>query len=189
EEYLLEVVHLEGPALSSLTHCKCCSKEVATFYRCKECFGGQILCKSCTVQCHIQHPLHHIKEWNGNCFIRMTLQAMGLQVQLGHLPEIPCPCPMTMPSFMVLHINGLHVITVNFCACDHVIEYGLPHQQLFQKRWFPAMFEQPQMCAPFSLLNHFQLATLQAKVTMYDYYGALEKLLNNSGLLHPPICC
>ena len=88
---------------------------------------------------------------------------------------------------MVLHVNGLHAVHLDFCACERVLEYGLPRQQLLRRQWFPATFEQPQTCATFSMLDHFQMATLQAKVTMYDYYSALEKLTDNSGLYTPRV--
>ncbi|KAJ7858428.1 hypothetical protein B0H13DRAFT_1640476 [Mycena leptocephala] len=51
--------------------------------------------------------------------------------------------------------------------------------------WFPATHERPHTAATFAVLDQFHQETLQAKVTMYDFYGVLEKLTNNTGVKPP----
>jgi hypothetical protein len=55
-------------------------------------------------------------------------------------------------------------------------------QQLMRREWFPATHIEPQTCCTFRVLQHFHMQTLQGKIAAYDYYGALEKLTDNTGL-------
>lgn len=135
-------------------------------------------------------PLNRIdipQKWDGQCFQRTTLRDEGLVIQLGHPPGEACACYTTVNEFVVLHVNGIHVLPVRFCACDKVHTHGSPRQQLLRRQWFPATFEQPQTSATLRLLEHFHLQTLQGKVTIYDYYSALQKLTDNTGLLKVPV--
>ncbi len=84
-------------------------------------------------------------------------------------------------------MNGLNQIAVDFCACEHVGTYGLMRQQLLRHRLFPATIDQPQTCSTFSLLEHYRMQALQSKITMYDYYMALEKLTENRGFASVPV--
>ncbi|KAJ8503496.1 hypothetical protein ONZ45_g10817 [Pleurotus djamor] len=189
EEYLLELVLLEGPAQSNLTQCDRCLEDIEEggLYRCKECFFGQLLCRMCLIETHEDNPLHSIERWNGDFFARSSLHDAGLKVHLGHPPGEACPLPSVVKEFVILHINGIHTLCVQFCMCDQVSIHGTGRQQLLRRRWFPATFDQPQTCATFCLLKHFQMQTLQAKTTSYDYYSALQKLTDNSGLVSLPM--
>ncbi|KAJ7896110.1 hypothetical protein B0H14DRAFT_2198637, partial [Mycena olivaceomarginata] len=47
-----------------------------------------------------------------------SLHALGLRVQLGHLPGTRCSEPIQLhKSFTVLHINGIHHVMVDACDC------------------------------------------------------------------------
>ncbi|KAL4261007.1 hypothetical protein AB1N83_010110 [Pleurotus pulmonarius] len=189
QEYLMEFVRLEGPGAITTSKCGACDLDIKDGlpYRCKDCFSGLLLCEGCLLRAHYEHPLHVIEKWDGRCFKRSTLRDAGLIVQLGHTPGEACACYNTVNEFVVLHVNGIHVLTIRFCACDEVHGHGSPRQQLLRRRWFPATFEQPQTSATFRLLEHFHMQTLQGKVTIYDYYSALQKLTDNTGLERIPI--
>ncbi|KAG9218105.1 hypothetical protein CCMSSC00406_0010126 [Pleurotus cornucopiae] len=189
QEYLMEFVRLEGPGAITTSKCGACDLDIKDGlpYRCKDCFSGLLLCEGCLLRAHYEHPLHVIEKWDGRCFKRSTLRDAGLIVQLGHTPGEACACYNTVNEFVVLHVNGIHVLTIRFCACDEVHGHGSPRQQLLRRRWFPATFEQPQTSAMFRLLEHFHMQTLQGKVTIYDYYSALQKLTDNTGLERIPI--
>ncbi|KAF8174153.1 hypothetical protein K438DRAFT_1610202, partial [Mycena galopus ATCC 62051] len=45
----------------------------------------------------------------------------------------------------------------------------------------------PQTCAMITVLEKFHQDTLQLKMTMYDFYGVLKKLRDNTGI-KPPDC-
>jgi hypothetical protein len=119
--------------------------------------------------------------WNGDFFEEVSLKSLGLHVQLGHRVGETCSDRRTIPSFTVLHVNGLHDITVDFCNCDKT-RAGEWRTQLMRVRWYPATLTDPHSCATFEVLNQFHILTLQGKVTTYDYYNGLEKLRNNASL-------
>ncbi|KAJ7901050.1 hypothetical protein B0H14DRAFT_3422958 [Mycena olivaceomarginata] len=79
-------------------------------FRCKNCFGDQLLCPDCMVATHGTNPLHRIERWDGGCFVPSSLCALGLRVQLGHPPGECCSEPLALHSshFVVLHTNGIH---------------------------------------------------------------------------------
>ncbi|KAF8223643.1 hypothetical protein L208DRAFT_1315811, partial [Tricholoma matsutake] len=52
-------------------------------------------------------------------------------------------------DFVVLHINGIHVLNVNFCGCDGALTaYG----QLLEVGWWPSMPLEPQSAASMAVL-------------------------------------
>jgi hypothetical protein len=65
------------------------------------------------------------------------------------------------------------------------MEAGPPAIQLLRAGWFPATHERPQTCASLAVLGRFHQDTLQSKMTMYDFYGVLEKLMDNTGIKPP----
>ncbi|PBK59996.1 hypothetical protein ARMSODRAFT_1027004 [Armillaria solidipes] len=63
-------------------------------------------------------------------------------------------------SFKVLHMTGIHDITVNYCGCERQL---LPHVQLLQHEFL-------------------HLLSLCSKVSVYDFYQTLEKTSANTGM-------
>ncbi|KAJ7811956.1 hypothetical protein B0H14DRAFT_2606144 [Mycena olivaceomarginata] len=140
----------------------------------------------CMVLAHCSNPLHRIEEWDGAFFVASSLRALGLHVQLGHLPGDRCAEPVPLHSnFVVLHVNGIHEVAVDACDCEHHATAGPPEEQLQCAGWFPATDVRPRTCATMEMLDHFLLQTYQAKTTMYDYYSVLEKCTNNTGIKPP----
>ncbi|KAJ8481555.1 hypothetical protein ONZ45_g15279 [Pleurotus djamor] len=187
-EYLHEFLRLEAPDLEHLKICVSCGSNIEDSlpYRCLECLFDRSVCRNCLVMTHQTHPLHVVERWNGKYFSKSSLRDAGLKVQLGHSLGETCALPRIFDNFVVLHTNGIHRVCVQMCTCDKAPTHGHPRQQLLRRRWYPATFDQPQTCATFSLLKHFQMQTLQAKTISYDYYAALEKLTDNSGLQNVP---
>lgn len=68
-----------------------------------------------------------------------------------------------------------------FCGCHEAHLSGLPRQQLLQNGWFPSTHAKPQTAFTIQLLNLYHLSTLHGKITMYDFYGSIEKLTDNTG--------
>ncbi|KAF7345872.1 CxC2 domain-containing protein [Mycena venus] len=105
---------------------------------------------------------------------------------LGHDPHKRCTTPEPSKSgFVTLHCNGIHDVLVDFCGCHLANASGPPEVQLLRVGWFPATHECPHTVATFAVLEQFHLETLQAKVTMYDFYTVLERLTNSCGLKPP----
>ncbi|KAG2126618.1 hypothetical protein DEU56DRAFT_872880 [Suillus clintonianus] len=160
EEYLLEELRLEG----------------------RDCFGPEIMCKTCCLLKHAHHPLHIINKWNGIYFERTALADMGLRVQLGH-EGMPCLCPQRGHiSFVVIHTNAIHRVHVDFCGCHQRISH---RQQLLRCEWYPATLHFPQSACTKRVLEFFLVLTWSSKVSGYEFYSSLERLTDNTGLNVP----
>ena len=60
DEYLRESIRVEGRGDCDHSCCPFCSSATPE-YRCSDCFGTQLLCKSCFLQAHQYLPLHTVK--------------------------------------------------------------------------------------------------------------------------------
>ncbi|KIL55027.1 hypothetical protein M378DRAFT_49831, partial [Amanita muscaria Koide BX008] len=171
-----ELLRQDG-LVDSLDHELCIScKKLDGMYKCKDCFsGGLLCCCDCLVNAHQDHPLHRIEIWNGRFFAVVTLQSLGLRVQLGH-GGAPCPLPSTGPTnFCIFDTSGIHYISVDFCDCRII------HQrtQLLRARWFPATFNRPKTAFTFDCLDTFHELTLQGKTPLYDFYHTVLHKTDN----------
>ncbi|KAF7313390.1 CxC2 domain-containing protein [Mycena chlorophos] len=147
-------------AAAKTSHCRRCSRGPA-LVRCVECLS-EMVCADCCVAMHDENPLHWVEMWTGEYFKRISLQSLGLRIQLGHPPRETCSIPRsTSTNFTVIHTNGIHT--------------------LLRRRWYPATVDQPNTCATFSCLDTAQTLSLQAKISTYDYYASLEWLTDGSG--------
>jgi hypothetical protein len=124
------------------------------------------------------------QKWNNVYFKKISLKAMGLRVQLGHV-NTPCVLPVAgHQDFIVLHTNGLHYVAVDFCGCNERI----PHrQQLCKSEWFPVTVYQPQTCVTFRLLDLFHIVTLTGKLSAHEFYRSLEHLTDNLDIKIPKV--
>ncbi|KAJ6514372.1 hypothetical protein C8R47DRAFT_1206735 [Mycena vitilis] len=198
DEYLAELIRLEGRGDVCVTHCPTCPATTPPEmprYRCKDCMIPDLFCKHCCLVDHARHPLHRIEYWDGTQFTQkywddvkrkwtpLTLKEMGLRVQLGHCVNEVCEAPQAgHKNFTVIHNNSIHDVAVDFCGCKDAAIVGSRRQQLLRRSWFPATHREPQTCSTFVGLETFHIMTLQGKVTTYDYYSGLEKLTDNTGL-------
>ncbi|KAF7325365.1 CxC2 domain-containing protein [Mycena sanguinolenta] len=206
DAYISALMRRDGTGddgLSGTVCCPACHAPVADF-RCRDCFGDTMYCSSCIVQKHGENPLHRIEKWHcvvredrenpsfrnekwhSGFFVRTSLATLGLRVQLGHRPHERCAAPEpARTGFVTLHTNGIHEVLVDFCGCERAQDAGSPEIQLLRAGWFPATHERPQTCATITVLERFHQDTLQSKMTMYDFYGVLEKLTDNTGIKPP----
>ncbi|KAF8182182.1 hypothetical protein K438DRAFT_1600936, partial [Mycena galopus ATCC 62051] len=186
DEYLAELIRLEGRGNVCTTHCPTCPDTVPVavpLYRCKDCDVRDLFCNNCCVLAHVRNPLHRIERWNDSHFERVTLKSMGLRMQLGHRLGEVCDAPLAGHSnFMVVHNNCMHDVAIDYCGCTDESIVGSRRQQLLRRVWYPATHKEPRTCTTFVGLETFHIMTLQGKVTTYDYYSGLEKLSDNTGL-------
>ncbi|KAG1843286.1 hypothetical protein DFJ58DRAFT_665409 [Suillus subalutaceus] len=190
EEYLLEELHLEGRGIFATTPCSCSNIGNTILqehlYRCEDCFGPEILCKSCYLLKHAlpsftyhQCECFKVLKWNGIHFERTTLADMGLRVQLGH-EGMPYLCLQRGHiSFVVIHTNVIHQVNVDFCGCHQRISHC---QQLLRCEWYPATLHFPQSACMKRVLEFFLILTWSSKVSGYEFYASLERLTDNTGL-------
>ncbi|KAJ7155748.1 hypothetical protein C8R46DRAFT_910450 [Mycena filopes] len=176
----------KNPQKSTKQRNKSTSRNQKPEFRCRDCHGGLVYCRTCIVARHLENPLHRIYHWNGDFFERTTLAKLGLRVQLGHSPFKRCTAPKpSKKGFVTLHSNGIHEVEVDFCGCEGAAAAGTPDIQLLRAGWFPATHDRPHTAATFAVLDQFQQVTCQAKTTMYDFYHTLEKLTSNAGDILP----
>lgn len=90
-------------------------------------------------------------------------------------------CPLPVPchrDFRVLHTNGIHDVAISYCGCPRALP---PHIQLLRRGLYPASQVSARTCVTFTLLRLIHLLSLTSKISMYDFYRALERLTNNCG--------
>ncbi|KAK7018429.1 CxC2 domain-containing protein [Favolaschia claudopus] len=182
DEYLREFLRLDGCGDASEDLCPGCGVHPPRI-RCRDCHSGLLYCAECCVRNHGDNPLHVVECWDGRCFTLTSLKALGLKIWFGH-PGCSRRHSGHM-NFVVLDITGIHEVNVEFCACERRPEMGCFRTQLLRRRWFPATDVQPRSAATFRLLDYFQKLTLQAKTTMWDFYCALERLIDGAGDVPP----
>lgn len=130
-------------------------------------------CDSCIVSKHRNDPLHGIEKWNGKCFERQDLFALGVKLYLGHGGEL---CPGTggevydVAEIGIMDVNGIHHVGVVYCCCP---QHKTPAMQLLQAGVFPSSMRQPMSGFTFRCLQSFHLMSAVSKMSAYDYARAV----------------
>ncbi|KAF6747607.1 hypothetical protein DFP72DRAFT_854183 [Ephemerocybe angulata] len=83
-----------------------------------QCYWLQGLVKAGKRLLHKHRPFDRSEVWTGTHFAQAMFKPLGLRIQLGHIGDVTCPCPMTVydDSFVVIHSNGVHEISVSISA-------------------------------------------------------------------------
>ncbi|KAG1717453.1 hypothetical protein EDD22DRAFT_983898 [Suillus occidentalis] len=176
--FLLEFICLEGRGDLAQTTCFC--GEADPIYQCQDCHGAELVCLSCTLHIHKRQPLHRIECWNGTSFQTTTLKALGVHFQLGHPIGVQCVnlIPTFNDDFIIINYNGVHEVGLNFCGC----ESAQPHiTQLLRVHLFPATTLDPKSAATFHVLEYFQMLSFESKVSAWEFYNTVARLMDNTG--------
>ncbi|KAI0650174.1 hypothetical protein C8Q79DRAFT_1108642 [Trametes meyenii] len=194
DEYLDELLRREGRRTYAFTTCSRCGvlPEIGGMYRCIDCGTLTPHCASCTVKIHsinsgLYQALHRPEFWNGSFFEKVSLSSLGLVVNLGHDGGL-CPDPTpTISKILVFHTNGYHEVSVRMCGCA-ITASGTPPawQQFLRADIFPSTHKRPKSAFTIALLKLFHEMNLQAKTNMYDFYNALLRMTDNSGVTKHP---
>ncbi len=125
-----------------------------------------------------------IQKWNRTFFEKKSLKEIGLRIQMNHI-DMVCGNPHAAATdFMVLDVNSIHKVAVNFCTCEE----RLPDRvQLLRYGWFPATVWYPQSCVTFWLLEHFQMVSLASKISVYEYYQGLMHMMDATEVSLPKV--
>jgi hypothetical protein len=141
--------------------------------------------------------LRPMQAWNGHFFAGTTLRQLGLVIQLGHSPdpkkspdspqpEKLCLCPRrARTGFVVVDVDSVQEVEIAYCQCQHTDIVGDSWQQLMRRRLFPATIIEPHTAFTFRCLAFFHNLTLHGKLTPYEYYIAVERNTDGSGLQAP----
>jgi CxC2 like cysteine cluster associated with KDZ transposases len=85
---------------------------------------------------------------------------------------------------VVLDINGIHEVGVDFCDCEKSKPEFI---QLLCFGWFLASVDHPKTAATFSVLKYFQLLNFESKASLFEFYNTLARLTDNTGLSPPKV--
>ncbi|KAF9777722.1 hypothetical protein BJ322DRAFT_1015452 [Thelephora terrestris] len=178
--FLDELLRLEGlgDASNCSQPCPDCSRHPATF-RCYDCLEGTLRCSACTVLFHRDLPLHKIQRWNGAFFETVSLESLGLVINLSHSGGA-CPVNTDTKRIFVVDLSGYHFVRIRFCTCPHTSFLDL-FRQFLRVRWFPASILQPKTVFTFDLLDTYHKISMQGKLNLYDFYTAIMQKTDNRG--------
>ncbi|KAF9231029.1 hypothetical protein BU15DRAFT_90993 [Melanogaster broomeanus] len=186
DTFLQEFLRLESRGDAALY--SCCRGDLgcpeSPQFRCIDCEGTQLFCQHCLVRRHLPTPLHRVEGWTGVFFERVTLKQLGLRIQLGHPVGTSCYNPEKAynDDFVVLDMNGIHEIGLDFCNCNTAQSHTT---QLLRARWYPATTSLPKSATTFRVLDHFQMYTFESKGSAFEYYQTLARLTDNTGTNTP----
>ncbi|KAF7315023.1 CxC2 domain-containing protein [Mycena indigotica] len=182
--FLDEIVRHDG--LGQRTQCAVCPTKVnqagQRFFRCRQC-GVQIFCESCVKKQHQWSPLHTIQEWTGSFWTEVSLyhsrvesggrSGLGAMYQLGH-SGATCPFPGNRRSMVVIDVNGIFVVDIQYCDCHNTNGSDML-QQLLRNGWYPATTINPATCATFNVLELFRLLRTIGNLNVHDFMRTLER--------------
>ncbi|KAG1897935.1 uncharacterized protein F5891DRAFT_1129642 [Suillus fuscotomentosus] len=170
QTFMHEFIRLEGRGKHANSACQCGAEHAV--FRCQDCFSVQLACCSCTIQSHVNVPLHRIKEWKDGFFHPVSLKSMGLRVQLGHHLGTTCrrPKPAYSNDFVIIDVHRIHKIALDFCGCEHEVSH---FKQLLRARWFPSTVTNPRTAATFPVLEFFHILSFESK----DRYSVFLRMV------------
>lgn len=178
DEYMATLLDFED--VGSKICCAHCWKTALPLFRCSTCLQPANYCQSCMVQRHHSMPFHRILSWDSlsGCFRKVSLEELGLILRLGHNNAQRCCAHSALCSMTVIHSNGLHNISIQFCTCPGAKSLDL---QLFAFRLFPATVAFPQTAFSFEVLEQFRFHHLEGKGSVYTFMNSLYRLTDNTG--------
>jgi hypothetical protein len=127
-----------------------------------------------------------LKVWRDGFYQRTSLQELGLSFYLGH-QHTPCPSAESSQQILVVDVNGIHNLNIEFCACKQTPGWVDYYRQLLRMRWYPATFDRPQTVFTFDLLDTYHKLTLQGKLNLYDFYSSIVQKTDNCGRKKPVV--
>ncbi|KAG2128889.1 uncharacterized protein EDB93DRAFT_1095805, partial [Suillus bovinus] len=78
-------------------------------YKCRDCLGSELYCSTCILSVH---------KWNDQYFEPISLKALGLRIQLGHVTGQQCfnPRHAFNDDFVIIDTFGIHKVSLDFCG-------------------------------------------------------------------------
>lgn len=131
--------------------------------------------------------LNRHQRWGDEAFFyRVSLKSLGLRIQLGHPLNALCllPQPAKADQFVIIDSDGVHDVSLDFCGCPSAKTHAT---QLLRFSLFPATVQFPATAATFRSLNHFQMLSFEAKISVHDYYDGLVRQSDNTGMKSVPV--
>ena len=119
--------------------------------------------------------------WNGGFFERISLKDLDYCFYIGH-QHTSCPSSgSATQTILVIDINGVHHLNVQFCTCTEDVQWVEKYRQLLRIGWYPASFERPKTAFTFGILDTYHKIALQGKLNLYDFYLSILQKTDNCG--------
>lgn len=100
----------------------------------------------------------------------------------------PCPAPEILHDpFVVMDMNGFHVLKLHYCGCsqgNHLERF----EQLLREAWYPASHDRPRTAFTFDFLDTYHKLTLQGKLNLFDFYRGILQKTDNCGQTVTLVC-
>lgn len=146
-------------------------------YRCKDCFHGVYLCKTCCIRAHTMNPLHFVEEWDSRrgFWMKTTLGTLGLVINLGHGGD---QCEITTDGYRrmtIVSARGIQEVKMRFCRHERTEEC----LQLIEAGFWPGSWKRPLTAMTLECMHEYQILSAQAQVSAMDYYMYLRRLTDN----------
>ncbi|KAJ7797028.1 hypothetical protein B0H14DRAFT_3494219 [Mycena olivaceomarginata] len=169
EEFLDKLVHQDGRGdyvyqrLCAATGCAASSPA----YRCSDCLHPCLYCERCVKFMHESLLLYHLEKWNGTSFNCCSLKDLGVRIQLGHPPGVPCSNPEKAwgNDFVIISSHTINEVGLDYCNCESTKPRPV---QLLRMRLYPATGTNPRSTATFSVLRRFAHMTLESKCSALE---------------------
>lgn len=181
-ELYLDALHAQEWDARTMTPCSCPEQQPRLF-RCTECSQHAPCCAACFTSSHRNLPFHRVETWTGSYFARHSLYAMGFELFLGHGGS-RCPNASKSTTMTVVHTNGIHKLSIVFCACAPLTKRPL---QLLAAAMYPATWDYPETAFTIPLLKHYHLESLQSRTSAHDYWAVLRRLTDNTRAEGTPV--
>ncbi|KAF6746394.1 hypothetical protein DFP72DRAFT_823183 [Ephemerocybe angulata] len=182
DSYMRVILTLEGRGANPPSICPSCTSGAAPNYQCLVCSNGGLMCEACIRTQHATLPTHRIQHWNGTRFTQTSLKATGLRIQLGHPPGERCPLNEATwaDDFVIIDCDAVHSVGLDFCRCGATSKSHI--EQLLERRLYPATVSNPKTAATFRALELFELLQYEAKISPFEFFKAIARLTDNTGL-------
>ncbi|EEB91295.1 hypothetical protein MPER_10370 [Moniliophthora perniciosa FA553] len=96
---------------------------------------------------------------------------------------------MARSGFVVVDVDSIQEVNVAYCRCQQKDVVGEHWQQLMRHELYPGSVDEPYTAFTFRTLALFHALTLQGKVTMFDFWYALEARSDNTGTVGIKVGC
>jgi hypothetical protein len=126
------------------------------------------------------------QKWNGTFFERVSLQELGLRIQVGHLLGVACPNPAHWAGdpFVIIDTDMIHTVNLDFCTCGASTQSRTV--QLLRSGLFPATVDKPRTAVTFRALE-VELLSYVSKISAFEFYHSVSHLTNNTGIDVPKV--
>ena len=92
-------------------------------------------------------------------------------------------------TILVIDVNGVHHVNVQFCTCTEDIQWVESYRQLLRVGWYPASFRRPKTAFTFDILDTYHKIALQGKLNLYNFYLSIMQKTDNCGRKRVVMSC